>query len=341
MPPSPGSTYSFSQLEDLWVQAGGNQADAPVMASVALAESGGKPWNTNFKPPDYSVGLWQINYYGANAAPRTALWGPPTNLYGSSPQQALANAKAAVYLLGQNRSGLTSNWGGDPAVKEYNAAGGGDAGVAALQKTYGGTPSFPGEGPGFSGGVGGEPGVVEPGSPAYGVYQAGAGGYQAVASAVHGTESAIRSTGSFLAKLTDPNFWIRIAEIVGGVMLVGLGLYVTVKDMGGGSSFKLPGQAGEKQDEALQAVRDLELQSRAEAAEARRTQTVNRASTVDVEYEARRAVAAQRVNQARARTRERRASARAAESGATEAKRRAERAKSIQMEDLSKMEMFK
>lgn len=52
---------SFSQLEALWVEAGGPSAVAPVMAAIALAESSGNPNAVNAKDPGGSVGLWQIN----------------------------------------------------------------------------------------------------------------------------------------------------------------------------------------------------------------------------------------------------------------------------------------
>lgn len=50
-------------LADLWVQAGGARNLAPIMAAIALAESGGRvdavsPQNTN---GTYDYGLWQIN----------------------------------------------------------------------------------------------------------------------------------------------------------------------------------------------------------------------------------------------------------------------------------------
>jgi len=102
--------YSFSQLEQLWEQAGGNPLWAPVAAGIALAESGGNSTSLNNNPStgDYSVGLWQINYYGELATSRTQQFGSPTSLQ-SNP---LAQAKAAVALSG---NGATwQPWAGDP-----------------------------------------------------------------------------------------------------------------------------------------------------------------------------------------------------------------------------------
>ena len=79
-------TYSYGELETLWTQAGGPKALAPLMAAIALAESGGNPQATN--PNDNggtqtSWGLWQISDGTHNQ--------PAANIL--SPQ---VNAKAAV-----------------------------------------------------------------------------------------------------------------------------------------------------------------------------------------------------------------------------------------------------
>lgn len=58
------TTYSYAQLEQLWINAGGSKATAPVAAAIAEAESGGNPAALN--PSDNggtqtSVGLWQVS----------------------------------------------------------------------------------------------------------------------------------------------------------------------------------------------------------------------------------------------------------------------------------------
>lgn len=88
---------SFAQLEKAWTDAGGSTALAPLMASIALAESGGIPNNTN--PTDNggkqtSWGLWQVSN-GTHA--EYANWSDP-----------VANARVAVGKL--NSQGLTA-WG--------------------------------------------------------------------------------------------------------------------------------------------------------------------------------------------------------------------------------------
>jgi hypothetical protein len=60
--------YSYAQLEELWIQAGGPASQAPVAAAIAMAESGGNPLaaypGTTVAPGQGSTtdatGLWQI-----------------------------------------------------------------------------------------------------------------------------------------------------------------------------------------------------------------------------------------------------------------------------------------
>ena len=92
--------FDAQQLEQLWVQAGGDPADAAVMAALALQQSGGDPTAVNHSDPNGgSWGLWQIN--GGN----------------SSILDPLANAKAAVAMFRQD--GL-SPWS---TVNTYDAQG--------------------------------------------------------------------------------------------------------------------------------------------------------------------------------------------------------------------------
>lgn len=61
--------------------------------AIAGAESGYNPTSHNTKPPDDSVGLWQINYYGNLRPGRTATYGPPEALLDPT-----ANARAAYAI---------------------------------------------------------------------------------------------------------------------------------------------------------------------------------------------------------------------------------------------------
>ena len=101
---TPAGSLTFDQIVQLWVNAGGDPGWANLAAAIALAESGGNSTALNNNPStgDYSVGLWQINYYDGLSASRTAAYGSPSALQASASLQA----KAAV-----NLSGNGSNWG--------------------------------------------------------------------------------------------------------------------------------------------------------------------------------------------------------------------------------------
>lgn len=56
------SRYTHSQLEALWISAGGPPKDADVAAAIAEAESGGDPNAENHNTDGSTdLGLWQIN----------------------------------------------------------------------------------------------------------------------------------------------------------------------------------------------------------------------------------------------------------------------------------------
>jgi murein DD-endopeptidase MepM/ murein hydrolase activator NlpD len=110
---------SFNQLEQLAKNAGFSSALAPVMAAIALAESGGNPSATN--PYDNngtqtSWGLWQISYGNHNAPPS---WSDPqanANLaYQKYVSQGLGawgtytSGKYKDFLSGMNTSALTTS----------------------------------------------------------------------------------------------------------------------------------------------------------------------------------------------------------------------------------------
>lgn len=86
--------YTYAQLEEIWIQGGGNKTMAPLMAAIAEVESGGNPDAENASG---ATGLWQIEWPlhqgivpGANS--RQALHNP------------LVNAQAAVKLSANNPS---------------------------------------------------------------------------------------------------------------------------------------------------------------------------------------------------------------------------------------------
>jgi hypothetical protein len=70
-------TYSYAQLEGLWINAGGAPSMAPIMAAIAEAESGGNPQAYNASG---ATGLWQI--LGAvNSSDQGSLTNPTVNAH--------------------------------------------------------------------------------------------------------------------------------------------------------------------------------------------------------------------------------------------------------------------
>ena len=91
------ANLTYSQLEQLWIQAGGSPTLAPYAAATAIVESGGDPTAYNSSG---ATGLWQIEY-------------PGSDVLGYSSAQLdnpLDNAKAAVALSKNTMAGLLSNW---------------------------------------------------------------------------------------------------------------------------------------------------------------------------------------------------------------------------------------
>lgn len=240
--------FNFSQLQGLWVQAGGDPKWAPVMAAIAISESGGDNHALNDNPNtgDYSVGLWQINYYNGLAASRTARYGPASTLQ----QDPLANARAAVDLLDSrgappspNAPGL-SNWKGDRAYAVYQN--GGISAVIQYGQQNGGHGGWtPYVGSGTTRSAAGNPFAGIPGVGA--VFGAG----ESIGNTSYNAVQAVSSTSGFLKEITNPVFWLRVAEVVGGVLLIGIGVILIAKDMGMKTG-SLPGPAGTLQDNSEQ-----------------------------------------------------------------------------------------
>lgn len=162
--------YSIQQLEEIWLQAGGSAASAPMAAAIAMAESGGNSnalnHNTN---GSIDRGLWQINSSHGQ----------------QSTTDPLANARAAVAISGDG-----SNWHPwstytNGAYKRFtNAA---DAAWATIRQSSG-FQSTPVNAPA-----------------------------QAAA-------TVAGSLGELVSFLTDPTNWLRIGEVIVGIILVAMGL---------------------------------------------------------------------------------------------------------------------
>jgi hypothetical protein len=152
--PSP-TTLSYQQIENLWIQNGGPPSAAPIMAAIAEAESGGNTQSLNNTPStgDYSVGLWQINYFDGMLAGRTAEYGSPSQLQADPNLQA----KAAISLYGGG--GGLSNWTTytSGAYKKY--LNGANASAASAINGGGQLGGYSGNPPGQTGCAAGSQGI--------------------------------------------------------------------------------------------------------------------------------------------------------------------------------------
>ena len=177
---------SYGQLEQLWIDAGGPKALAPLMAAIALAESGGDPAAMNYTDNNgtqTSVGLWQVSS-GTHNFP--AQW-----------RTAEGNAREAVSKY--HSQGLSA-WGtyDSGAYKQYYRGG-----VPPSQLPPGGGG---GGGGGGSIGIPGLPGVSIPISTA-----AGAGaGLSGVAASLAGIGNSLNSILKGVEWLFVPSHWVRI-----------------------------------------------------------------------------------------------------------------------------------
>lgn len=93
--PVPGGQLTMEQLVGLAKGAGFNDSEAVTMAAIAMAESGGNSNAKNFKPPDKSYGLWQINMIGPLGPARMQEFGLQREDQLFDP---LTNAKAAYSI---------------------------------------------------------------------------------------------------------------------------------------------------------------------------------------------------------------------------------------------------
>lgn len=124
------ATYTYAQLEQLWINAGGSKETAPIAAAIAEAESAGNPAATNPKDNNgtqTSWGLWQISN-GTHAKPVPNILDPTVNA-----QQAVDKYNASgwqpwgTYTSGAYAAYLSNSTSPDPNVPSATgtSAGGG------------------------------------------------------------------------------------------------------------------------------------------------------------------------------------------------------------------------
>jgi hypothetical protein len=91
----PGGQLTMQQLVGLAKGAGFSESEAVIMAAIAQAESGGNSNARNFKPPDKSYGLWQVNMIGNLGPARMQEFGLSSESQLFDP---VTNAKAAYAI---------------------------------------------------------------------------------------------------------------------------------------------------------------------------------------------------------------------------------------------------
>ena len=116
------ASLTFSQLEQLWEQAGGSPSLAPYAAATAIIESSGDPDARN---PSGATGLWQL-------IPSNQSLIPGGSANATNP---LDNAIGAVKLSGNTLAGLVSNWTQWETINGVPAT---QASVLALASSLGG-----------------------------------------------------------------------------------------------------------------------------------------------------------------------------------------------------------
>lgn len=214
----PTGRLSFTQIEQLWINEGGDPAWAGTMALIALLESGGNTTSLNNNPStgDYSVGLWQINYFGDLLGERTQKYGSPAALQGDP----AAQARAAIDLLGNNGAGI-GNW---TTNRVAGAAPGAplSAGqiAAVMQRT----------------------GVGNPADAAAALTTAvGSGIVGGVINAVTAPEQLASDLVSIIGRVDTAAWWARLGTGILGVGLVVAGIVLLISTSGTGR--KIAGDA--------------------------------------------------------------------------------------------------
>jgi hypothetical protein len=202
-----------AQIAAYAYQAGFRGAAQVKAVAIALAESGGHPGSLNPRAPDYSVGLWQVNYYGGLLGPRTAAYGTPASL-----TDPAANARAAFSISGQGKNfGPWSTYTNGAYLSHMAAAtaavGGGGGGGGILGSLGSAASSVGGA---ITGGID----SVTGGNFSNGLGVIGSGVSAITGAATSGVSDLVGGVESAIAKTA-----ITAVLLAGGVALVVLGLF--------------------------------------------------------------------------------------------------------------------
>lgn len=204
-----------AQVAEVARQAG--MSDPVTMSAIAMAESGGRTNAHNPIPPDNSYGLWQINMIGSMGPSRRRQYGISSN---SQLFDAATNARAAKMILdSQGLKAWTTYTSG--AYKKF-MPGQGSSGLTQaswdpLKDFWDDLLGKPKRGPG-SEGWDDDPFDIKPDIPDVGLGD--------VAKGIGTIAEAVQKTAVWMA---DPNNWVRVGYVVGGVLLAGMGLQIIAK----------------------------------------------------------------------------------------------------------------
>ena len=215
--------YSYAQLEQLWIQAGGSRALAPLMAAIALAESGGNPTeqnDTDNNGTQTSWGLWQISN-GTHQQPVDGILNP------------LTNAQQAVAKYQSQGLGAWGTYTSGAYEKFYKS------GVAAGALPQGGTGTQQATLTGFSPGdlqwLEGPQGIMQAISGLFSSEGTGAvSDVDASAKAITLIASEIGDAFQALEWFFVPSHWVRIISFWVGVFLLVPGLKALMQSAQGG-----------------------------------------------------------------------------------------------------------
>lgn len=131
-----GTTLDPTTVAGLLLEAGATPDQAARLTAIGGLESGYRTNALNDTPAtkDYSVGIWQENYYGDMLAGRTASYGSPAELAADPKRQA----QTAVTMSGGPGGTNFAPWSTNKSVNADNLASAQAAVTEASQKLAGG-----------------------------------------------------------------------------------------------------------------------------------------------------------------------------------------------------------
>jgi hypothetical protein len=211
------TVYSYGQLESLWTNAGGPKSLAPLMAAIAMAESGGRSDALNLTDNggrQTSVGLWQVSS-GTHSYPSS--WTTPQG----NAAEAVAKYKSqGLGAWGTYTSGAYLQFlkGNVPASAVPQGGSGGGSGTQQGQTTAAGsTPGWLIPIEATSGPIGW---IAAAGTEIGGLLTGGVGTAQSFEGLWKSADTFVKEIGAVLKGiewLFVPTHWVRIGAFLFGV----------------------------------------------------------------------------------------------------------------------------